>query len=67
MRWFRFVALAAIGALFPLALALGQGAAMLRSLAIAIISGLIVTVPGVLIVLPVLYASLVGKTAQRSD
>lgn len=46
-------ALAAIGALTPLALGIGEGAGMLRSLAIAIIAGLVATVPGVLVVLPV--------------
>jgi multidrug efflux pump subunit AcrB len=44
--------LAAIGALLPLALGLGQGSAMLQPLAIAIISGLLATVPGVLLLLP---------------
>lgn len=48
-------ALAAILALFPLALAIGEGAAMLQPLAIAIIAGLILTVPMVLLVLPVLF------------
>lgn len=58
-------ALAAMGALLPLALALGEGAAMLKSMAIAIIAGLIVTVPGVLIVLPVLYKVLSSKANAR--
>ncbi|MDE2163046.1 MAG: efflux RND transporter permease subunit [Alphaproteobacteria bacterium] len=48
--------LAAILALLPLALALGQGAAMQQPLAIAIISGLIVQMPLVLIVMPRLTA-----------
>ena len=65
LRPILMTALAAIGALLPLALALGEGAAVLRSLAIAIISGLIVTVPGVLVVLPVLYASLARRTRDR--
>jgi multidrug efflux pump subunit AcrB len=50
--------LAAILALLPLALGIGQGAAMLQPLAIAIVSGLIVTVPAVLLVLPVLLLRL---------
>ncbi len=50
--------LAAILALLPLALALGQGAAMQQPLAIAIISGLIVQMPLVLIVMPQLAAVL---------
>jgi CzcA family heavy metal efflux pump len=47
--------LAAILALLPLALALGQGSAMQQPLAIAIISGLLVQIPLVLIVMPVVY------------
>ncbi|MDR5726760.1 MAG: efflux RND transporter permease subunit [Terriglobia bacterium] len=46
--------LAAILALLPLALGLGQGSAMQQPLAIAIISGLIVQMPLVLIVMPLL-------------
>ena len=48
--------LAAILALLPLAVGLGQGSAMLQPLAIAIISGLIVQMPLVLIVMPLLAA-----------
>ncbi|MFC1720119.1 efflux RND transporter permease subunit [Pseudomonadota bacterium] len=47
--------LAAILALMPLALALGQGSAMQQPLAVAIISGLLVQVPLAVIVLPLLY------------
>jgi multidrug efflux pump subunit AcrB len=50
--------LAAIGALLPLALGLGEGSAMLQPLAIAIISGLVATVPGVLLLLPATLALL---------
>jgi CzcA family heavy metal efflux pump len=46
--------LAAIGALLPLALGIGQGAAMQQPLAIAIISGLAVQLPLVLLVMPAL-------------
>jgi CzcA family heavy metal efflux pump len=46
--------LAAILALLPLALGLGQGSAMQQPLAVAIISGLIVQMPLVLIVMPLL-------------
>ncbi len=46
--------LAAILALFPLALGLGQGSAMQQPLAIAIISGLIIQMPLVLIIMPLL-------------
>jgi len=46
--------LAAILALMPLALALGEGAAMLQPMAIAIVFGLMAQLPLVLLVLPVL-------------
>lgn len=52
MRAITTTTLAAILALLPLALSIGQGAAMLQPLAIAIIAGLIVQLPLVLIVLP---------------
>jgi multidrug efflux pump subunit AcrB len=45
-------ALGAITALFPLALGIGTGAQMHQPLAIAIIGGLIVALPLLLIVLP---------------
>ncbi len=50
--------LAAMLALLPLALGIGQGAAMQQPLAITIISGLVIQLPLVLIVLPVLMATL---------
>jgi CzcA family heavy metal efflux pump len=51
--------MAAIVALSPLALGLGQGAAMQQPLAIAIISGLVVQMPLVLILMPVLFSRMV--------
>ncbi len=54
MRPIAMTTVAAILALLPLALGLGQGSAMQQPLAIAIISGLIVQLPLVLIVLPAL-------------
>jgi CzcA family heavy metal efflux pump len=54
MRPIAMTTLAAILALMPLALGLGQGAAMQQPLAIAIISGLMVQLPLVLTVLPAL-------------
>ncbi|MDB4989188.1 MAG: transporter, partial [Myxococcaceae bacterium] len=54
LRPIAMTTLAAILALLPLALALGQGASMQQPLAIAIISGLLVQIPLVLVVLPVL-------------
>jgi len=58
MRPIAMSTLAAILALMPLALGIGQGAAMQQPLAIAIISGLCLQLPLVLIVLPVLVESL---------
>jgi len=52
--------LAAILALLPLALALGQGSAMQQPLAVAIISGRLVQIPLVVIVMPLLYRWLSG-------
>jgi CzcA family heavy metal efflux pump len=48
----------AILALLPLALGLGEGSALQKPLAIAIISGLLVGAPLVLLVLPAAYAAL---------
>jgi multidrug efflux pump subunit AcrB len=48
--------IAAILALMPLAIGLGQGSAMQQPLAIAIISGLIVQMPLVLLVMPLAFA-----------
>ena len=56
--------LAAILALLPLALGLGQGSAMQQPLAIAIISGLVVQMPLVLIVMPLLV-ELLGRVTPR--
>jgi CzcA family heavy metal efflux pump len=58
MRPIAMTTLAAVLALLPLALGLGQGAAMQQPLAIAIISGLVVQMPLVLILMPVLYKRL---------
>ena len=60
MRPIAMTTLAAILALMPLALGIGQGAAMQRPLAIAIISGLAVQLPLVLTVLPALL-KIVGE------
>ncbi len=53
--------LAAILALLPLALNIGQGSAMQQPLAISIISGLIVQMPLVLLVMPALFARITQK------
>jgi multidrug efflux pump subunit AcrB len=62
MRPIAMTTLAAILALLPLALGIGQGAAMQQPLAVAIISGLAVQFFLALLVLPVL---LVTRTASR--
>jgi len=54
MRPIAMTTLAAIFALLPLGLGIGQGAAMQQPLAIAIISGLLVQLPLVLVVMPAL-------------
>ncbi len=64
MRPIVMSALAFMLALLPLALGLGQGSAMQRPLAIAIIAGLIVQIPLVLVVLPVLYNALARRTGR---
>jgi multidrug efflux pump subunit AcrB len=56
MRAITMTTFAAILALLPLALGLGQGSAMQQPLAIAIIAGLIFALPLVLVVLPALLA-----------
>jgi multidrug efflux pump subunit AcrB len=66
MRAITMTTVAAVLALLPLALGLGHGSAMLQPLAIAIIAGLIVQLPLVLIVLPAILAMLgVGGGGTR--
>ena len=68
MRPIVMTTLAAVLALLPLALALGQGSAMQQPLAVAIIAGLLVQVPLVVIVMPLLYQRLSAiKTKWGSD
>jgi CzcA family heavy metal efflux pump len=55
MRPIAMTTIAAVLALLPVALGLGQGSAMLQPLAIAIISGLAAQMPLVLLVMPVLF------------
>jgi multidrug efflux pump subunit AcrB len=57
-------AIAAMLALLPLALGIGQGSAMLQPLAIAIIAGLVLTMPAVLLLLPVLIRVLSMRGPQ---
>ena len=56
MRPIAMTTLAAILALVPLALGIGEGSAMQQPLAIAIISGLVVQLPLALVVLPALLS-----------
>jgi len=58
MRPIAMTTITAILALLPVALGLGQGSAMLQPLAIAIIAGLVVQMPLVLVVMPVLFGVL---------
>ncbi|MCP5201120.1 MAG: efflux RND transporter permease subunit [Gammaproteobacteria bacterium] len=64
LRPLTMTTLAAILALLPLALALGQGAAMQQPLAVAIIAGLLVQMPLVLVSMPLLYLLLGGGREQ---
>jgi multidrug efflux pump subunit AcrB len=66
MRAIAMTTVAAILALLPLALDLGKGSAMLQPLAIAIITGLIVQLPLVLIVLPSLLRLFGSKHSHLS-
>src|SRR5437667_8822952 len=65
MRAILMTTFAAILALLPLALGIGHGAAMQQPLAIAIISGLIFSLPLVLIVLPALLAIFEPKATRQ--
>lgn len=58
MRPILMSTIAAILTLLPLAFALGQGSQMQQPLAVAIIAGMLVQVPLVLLVMPVLYTVL---------
>lgn len=64
LRPIAMTTLAAILALMPLALGIGQGSAMQQPLAIAIISGLVVQMPLVLVAMPIIYTAL-EKVGQR--
>jgi CzcA family heavy metal efflux pump len=66
MRAILMTTFAAILALLPLALGIGHGSAMQQPLAIAIISGLICSLPLVLIILPALLAIFDPKASARS-
>jgi len=59
-------ALGAITALFPLALGMGTGAQMHQPLAIAIIGGLVMALPLLLVVLPTLLRMIEKDAATES-
>ena len=65
MRPIAMTTIAAILALLPVALGLGQGSAMLQPLAIAIISGLVAQMPLVLLAMPVIFHFL-NRSSTRS-
>jgi multidrug efflux pump subunit AcrB len=67
MRAILMTTFAAILALLPLALGLGHGSAMQQPLAMAIISGLIFSLPLVLVILPALLAILEPKAAKNES
>jgi multidrug efflux pump subunit AcrB len=67
MRPIMMTSFAAILALLPLALGLGNGADMLRPLAIAIISGLVCALPLVLVVLPAALAMMGAGRPSEPD
>ena len=61
MRPILMSSIIAVLALMPLALGIGAGSAMQKPLAVAIISGLIVAVPLVLILMPIVYELLKSR------
>ncbi len=66
MRPIAMTTAAAILALLPLAMGIGQGSAMQKPLAIAIISGLIIQLPLVLVVLPAFLKILKTKNPDEA-
>jgi len=64
MRPIALTTLTTILALLPLALDIGRGAAMQQPLAVAIIAGMVVQLPLVLIAMPVIYRLLAGWTER---
>jgi CzcA family heavy metal efflux pump len=66
LRPILMTALAAVAGMLPLALALGQGSQMLQPLAIAVIGGLFISMVLSLVVTPVVYFFLTGRTRART-
>jgi CzcA family heavy metal efflux pump len=67
MRPIAMTTLAAILTLLPLAFALGRGSEMQQPLAIAIISGLVVQLPLVLLLMPVLFHLMRGRSSDADE
>jgi multidrug efflux pump subunit AcrB len=67
MRPIAMTTLAAILTLLPLAFALGRGSEMQQPLAIAIISGLVVQLPLVLLLMPVLFHLMRGRSSDAGE
>ncbi len=67
MRPIAMTTFAAVLALLPLALGIGQGAAMQKPLAIAIISGLVIQLPLVLVFMPVFFHVLHVKRSSKDQ
>ena len=67
MRPILMTTIAAVLALLPLALGIGQGSGMQQPLAIAIICGLVAHLPLVLIVLPILLPRPTARTAEAAS
>ena len=65
LRPILMTAMAAIAGMLPLAFALGVGSQMLQPLAIAVIGGLVVSMLLSLLVTPVVYLALQGKSFQE--
>ncbi|WP_455380526.1 efflux RND transporter permease subunit [Acidihalobacter prosperus] len=65
LRPIAMTTLAAILALLPLALGIGQGSAMQQPLAIAIISGLIIQMPLVLVAVPILFTKVLRARPEE--
>lgn len=65
MRPIALTTLTTVLALLPLALDIGQGSAMQQPLAVAIIAGLTVQLPLVLVVMPVIYDLMHWRVKQR--
>ena len=67
LRPILMTALAAIAGMLPLAFALGAGSQMLQPLAIAVIGGLAISLLLSLVVTPVMYLLMQGRSAATAE